>query len=228
MAGSCVFIFRASIHKPLPSLCRYIGISGFAEGCSMTSQQDWYIPLHQDSISLGEALASVPPVKTEELPLMLRLQRDPVLSFLGQLVFRSGVDQQQYYCIHILLGRGLLPLDQAFALGFTIASCQKGSLPEHRLNAEIARNFTRSETRISENENAVFKEGIKLAYMSFCAPLDDFDFEPWHASTLRELRDAVGLETDLLLAYCAVEKHRYPHVHESQRLLPNPAQAAGI
>lgn len=194
----------------------------------MASQHDWYIPLHQASIILGEALATLPPEETGELPLMLRLQRDPVLSFLGQLVFRVGIDQHQYHCIHILLGRGLLPLDQAFVLGFTIASSKKGSLPEHRLNAEIARHFNRSETGLGDNEKAVFKEGVKLAYMSFCAPLDDFDFEPWHGRSLAELREAVGLESELLLAYYAVERHRYPHSPESQRLLPDPAEAAGI
>jgi hypothetical protein len=194
----------------------------------MASQHDWYIPLHQTAMSLGEALATLPPAETGDLPLMLRLQRDPVLSFLGQLVFRVGIDRPQCYCIHILLGRGLLPLDQAFALGFTIASSKKGSLPEHRLNAEIARYFNRSETGLDENENAVFREGIKLAYMSFCAPLDDFDFEPWHGRSLAELREAVGLENELLLAYYAVERHRYPHSPESQRLLPRPAEAAGV
>lgn len=194
----------------------------------MTSQQDWYIPLHQDSMTLEEAMANLPPVEADVLPLMLRLQRDPVLSFLGQLMFRVGIDQHQFHCIHILLGRGLLPLDQAFTLGFTIASSKKGSLPEHRLNAEIARRFTHGETELSESENAVFREGIKLAYMSFCAPLDDFDFAPWHARSLRDLREAAGLETELLVAYYAVERHRYPRLRESQRLLPDPAQAAGI
>lgn len=180
-------------------------------------------------MSLGEALASLPSTQAAgELPLMLRLQRDPVLSFLGQLVFRVGIDQHQYQCIHILLGRGFLPMDQAFVLGFTIASTQKGSLPEHRLNAEITRHFSRSEIQLSGSENAVFKEGIKLAYMSSCAPLDDFEFEPWHACSLGDLRDAVGLETELLRAYYLLEKHHYPHSRESQRLLPDPAQAASI
>jgi hypothetical protein len=160
--------------------------------------------------------------------LMLRLQRDPDLSFLGQLVFRVGLDQHQHDCIHILLGRGLLPMDQAFVLGFTLASSKKGSVPEHKLNAEIGRHFYKKVPLFSEAEGAVFKEGVKLAYLSFSAPLEDFDFRPWHERSLRELREAIGVETELLLAYFAVERHRYPHSPASQRLLPDPAQAAGI
>lgn len=193
----------------------------------MSSQLNWHVPLHLESMTLEAALASVP-TETVEVPLMLRLQRDPDLSFLGQLVFREGLDQYQHNCIHILLGRGLMPMDQAFVLGFTIASSKKGSLPEHKLNAEIGRHFYRNVPLFGETESAVFKEGIKLAYMSFCAPLEEFDFRPWSDRSLRELREAIGVETDLLLAYFAVEKYRYPHSPASQRLLPDPAKVAGI
>lgn len=175
------------------------------------------------------ALASVPPLTTKsELPLMLRLQRDPDLSFLGQLVFQAGLDQHQHDCIHILLGRGLLPMDQAFVLGFTLGSSKKGSMPESKLHAEVGRHFYKKVQLFSESESAVFKEGIKLAYLSFCAPLDNFDFRPWHNQPLRDIREAIGLEQELLQAYFAVEKHRYPHSLAAQRLLPNPAQATAI
>ena len=195
----------------------------------MSFEQVWHIPFHQDLLRLRDALASVPPpANLSRVPLMLRLQRDPDLSFLGQLVFKAGLDQHQHDCIHILLGRGLLPMDQAFVLGFTLGSSKKGSLPEHKLRAEVGRHFNKNVPLFSEAENAVFKDGIKLSYLSFCAPLENFDLTPWHDLSLRELRQAVGLEPELVLAYYAVERHRYPHALASQRLLPNPAQAAGI
>ena len=195
----------------------------------MTSRQDWHIPFHQDNMTLMSALASVPPLSDKsELPLMLRLQRDPDLSFLGQLVFHAGLDEHQHDCIHILLGRGFLPMDQAFVLGFTLGSSKKSSMPEPKLHAEVGRHFYKNVPLFSESESAVFKEGVKLAYLSFCAPLESFDFRPWHNQTLREIREAIGLEQELMLAYYAVEKHRYPHSLAAQRLLPNPTQAAAI
>jgi hypothetical protein len=193
----------------------------------MSLQQDWHVPFHQDSMSLQAALESVPPSSAlMEMPLMLRLQRDPVLSFLGQLVFRAGLDKHQHDCIHILLGRGLLALDQAFVLGFTLGSSKKGSVPEHKLHGEVGRHFYKNASLFSESESVVFKDGIKLAYLSFSAPLDSFDFTPWHDQTLRQLREAIGLEPELIQAYFAVEKHRYPYELASQRLLPQPGQAA--
>lgn len=195
----------------------------------MSSRQDWHIPFHQDSLTLMSALASVPPLSDKtELPLMLRLQRDPDLSFLGQLIFQAGLDQHQHDCIHILLGRGFLPADQSFVLGFTLGSSKKGCMPESKLHAEVGRHFYKNVPLFSESEGAVFKEGIKLAYLSFCAPLDNFDFRPWHNQPLRDIREAIGLEQELMLAYFAVEKHRYPHSLAAQRLLPNPAQATAI
>ena len=193
----------------------------------MSLQQEWHIPFQQDGVTLRAALATVP-VSEGEIPLMIRLQRDPDLSFLGQLVFRAGLTRQQHDSIHILLGRGFLPMDQAFVLGFTIGCSKKAVMPEHRLHGEVGRHFCKTLPLFGETEGTVFKEGIKLAYMSFCAPLENFDFSPWQDKTLRELREAVGVEPDLLLAYYAVEKHRYPHSIASQRLLPTPAQVAGI
>ena len=111
----------------------------------MSFEQVWHIPFHQDLLRLRDALASVPPpANLSRVPLMLRLQRDPDLSFLGQLVFKAGLDQHQHDCIHILLGRGLLPMDQAFVLGFTLGSSKKGSLPEHKLRAEVGRHFNKN------------------------------------------------------------------------------------
>lgn len=193
----------------------------------MSSQQDWHIPFAQESLTLHEALDTAPTTADyPEAPLMLRLQRDPDLSFLGQLVFKAGLDQHQHDCIHCLLGRGLLPMDQAFVLGFTIGCSNKSSLPVHRLHGEIGRHFHKQGQLLGETEGAVFKEGIKLAYMSFCAPLENFDFTPWYDQSLRQLRDAVGLESELVLAYYAVEKHRYPHALASQRLLSTPVKTA--
>lgn len=195
----------------------------------MSSLQNWHIPFHQDSLSLREALATVPTTDTQAaLPVMLRLQRDPDLSFLGQRIFKAGLDRTRHDSIHILLGRGFLSLDQAFVLGFTIGCSKKGSIPEHKLNGELGRHFFRQGPLLDEVEIAVFREGIKLAYMSFCAPLETFDFTPWLDQTLSELRAAVGLDADVLLAYYAIEKHRHPHSQASQRLLPEQAQAAGI
>jgi hypothetical protein len=195
----------------------------------MSSQLNWHIPFAHESLTLRAALDSAPPATTnEEVPLMLRLQRDPELSFLGQLIFKQGMNQHQHDCIHSLLGRGLLPMDQAFVLGFTIGCSKKGSVPEHRLHSEVGRHFYKQLPLFSETEAAVFKEGIKLAYMSFCAPLENFDFTPWYDQSLRQLRDAVGLESELVLAYYAVEKHRYPHATASQRLLPTPTRTAMI
>jgi hypothetical protein len=211
----------------MTSGCRYSSLLEKAKGIWMSPQHSWHISLSEASMTLGEALATVPSPFVE-MPLMLRLQRDPNLSFLGQLVFREGLDQHQHDCIHILLGRGLLPVDQAFVLGFTLASSNKGSLPEHKLSAEIGRRFYKPTPLFDEVEAGVFKEGIKLAYMSFCTPLEGFDFLPWHDHSLSTVRDAVGVETDLLQAYFAVEKHRYPHSEASQRLIPNPAQIARI
>ena len=50
-------------------------------------------------------------------------------------------------------------------------------------------------------------------------PLDEIEFDRFLDTTLEQIRDHVGLETDLLAAYYTIEKQRYPDAPASQRLL---------
>lgn len=225
LSPSYCFVF---VNKPLTP-ADTLTILENAKGVRMSSQQAWHIPFHEDGISLRAALSTMPsPVIPEEMPLMLRLHRDPNLSFLGQLVSRAGLDQHQHDCIHLLLGRGLLPMDQAFVLGFTIGCSTKSSIPEHRLQGEVGRHFYKNVSLFDEAESAVFREGIKLAYLCCCVPLENFDFTPWYDQTLLQLRKATGIDPELVMAYYAIEKHRYPHSLASQRLLPDPVNIMAI
>ena len=72
---------------------------------------------------------------------------------------------------------------------------------------------------ITDEGARVFKDAVALAFVSDCLPLDDVDFHPLLDRPLREVREAVGLEVDLLKAYYRIEANRYPHCAASQRLL---------
>jgi hypothetical protein len=65
----------------------------------------------------------------------------------------------------------------------------------------------------------VFKDAVALAYVSDCLPLESVDFEPMLDLPLREIREAVGVEPNLLRAYYSIEAKRYPGCAASQRLV---------
>ena len=65
----------------------------------------------------------------------------------------------------------------------------------------------------------MFRDAVRLGFISDCHPLDEVDFEPFLDLELADIRRRIGLEADLILAYYAIEKRRFPESLESQRLL---------
>jgi len=73
--------------------------------------------------------------------------------------------------------------------------------------------------KFSNEDIAVFRNGVRLAFISGCRALDEVDYEPMADWTLAKIRAELGVETDLLQAYYALEKRRYPESKASRRLL---------
>ena len=188
----------------------------------VSSYRNWHIPYTRKDITLRQALDSLNAVRanaTDSL-LMLKLAKNPKFCQSGLGLFSGVIDVKQSDCIHIVLGRGLLNMDGAFTAGFTLGSSKKTTSSEQSVYAFIAKYLTPDVHEFSDEEMAVFKEGIRIAYISGCSPLDQFDFSEWLDHPIETVRDAVGIEDELMLAYYAVEQRRHPLALASQRLLP--------
>lgn len=188
------------------------------------TEQDWHIPYTKDDMSLRSALESISEIRTyhHTPPLMLTLaeqsqqQENPV--------FDERLDLQQHDCIHVMLGRGLLHADEVFSIGFTVASSIKVSTSEQHFYAKFGKRIFTLIGELTEYETIIFRDAVRLAYISACLALDKFDFQPWLDESISKVRDVLGLEAELILAYYAVEQSRYPNNIASQRLLVQPEQ----
>jgi len=185
------------------------------------SYRDWYIPLQQDWITLREAQQSMASVRAQqdEIPLMVQLVENPKFQIPGVRLFHGAVDLLQHDYIHIVLGRGLLEKDEAFTIGFTMGSTNKVSTAEEKLYAWISRYLYPGVYKFGKEDIEVFSHAVRLAYISECLALDEFDFSGWLDKPLRDIREHIGLEKDLVLAYYQLENKRYPSESECQRLL---------
>jgi hypothetical protein len=183
--------------------------------------QDWYIPFLQDSISLRDAHESMASVRArqDEIPLMVQLVENPKYQVPGIRLFHGAVDLNQHDYIHIVLGRGLLDKDEAFTIGFTMGSTNKVTTAEESLYSLVARYVYPRVYQFDKHAIEVFKNAVRLGYISSCVPLDEFDFDACLNLPLREVRARLGLERSLILAYYEIEKARYPGAKDSQRLL---------
>lgn len=184
------------------------------------SYRDWYIPLAEDDVTLEQALSylklvGAPPQK---IPLIIQVMENPKFNIGGKTLFHGAVTLHQHDCIHILLGRGLLPKDEAFTIGFTMGCTRQVSSTEANLFALVAQNFYPEVYKFSAEDAEVFQDAVKLGAISRCVPLTEFDFDAVSSLSLRQIRQLAGLETGLLAAYFAIEAHRYPHARESARL----------
>ncbi len=186
----------------------------------MASYLDWHIALN-NNITLQQALDDLSSVQAEQedIPLMVQLVENPKFRFPGFEIFHGAVDLRQHDCIHILLGRGLASIDEAFVIGFTMGTTNKVSTTEERLYGLIAQYFYPSVYQFNENDIEVFKNAVRLGYISSCQALDTVDFTQYLDKDLQSIRQSITLEIDLLTAYYNIEQQRYPDTPACQRLL---------
>jgi hypothetical protein len=183
--------------------------------------RQWYVPLSRGTQTMRSAYAELSgfALKADDIPFLIRLIENPEYDLPGIDIFHGATTLQTHDYIHMLLGRGLLAKDEAFVLGFTMGSTDRVSTTEERLYTFCAKYLFPKHYRFDDEDVRVFRDAVKLGFVSDCRSLATVSFEELLDLPLAEARRAVGLEDDLLRAYYAIEKRRYPHSFESQRLL---------
>ena len=181
----------------------------------------WHVPLSHDKTTLSAAYASLRAIalKQRDVPLLVQLVENPRFDLPGVEIFSGATNLRTHDYLHIVLGRGLLPKDEAFVLGFTMGSTNRVGSVEETLFTLIARYLYPKSYRFDDEDVAVYKDAVRLGYISDCKPLAEIRFGPMLDWSLQRIRKAVGVEEDLLHAYYSVEAKRYPKSVESRRLL---------
>jgi hypothetical protein len=183
--------------------------------------REWHLPLSADGVTLREAYDNLASLGAEQnqIPLMVQLVENPKFDIPGFDLFHGAVNLRTHDLIHIILGRGLLANDEAFVIGFTMGSTNRVSTAEEQLFSIVSKYLYPKVYRFKEQAIDIFRDAVKLGYISDCQPLDEVDFDALLDLRLREMRERIGLETELLHAYFAIEARRYPNAKSSARLL---------
>jgi hypothetical protein len=183
--------------------------------------EQWHIPLSSGSRTLDDAYRSLRDVglRQEQIPFMVQLVENPRYDVPGVEMFRGATDLESHDHIHILLGRGLLAKDEAFVLGFTMGSTNRMSATEERLYEFFTRYLYPKSYRFGDEEVQVFRDAVRLGYISDCVSLAEVKYAELAGMTLDQTRAKLGIEPDLLQAYFRIERRRYPDAVDSQRLL---------
>ena len=183
--------------------------------------ENWFITLSCSDKTLSSAYQELQEfgLKQEEIPYIIQIVENPKFDLPGGDIFHGKTDMETHDYLHIILGRGVLAKDEAFVIGFTMGSSNRVTSTEENLYSFFARYLYPKAYRFTDEEIRVFKDAVKLGFISDCQPLSEVDYSCYLEQPLGKIREDLGIETNLLHAYYTIEKRRHPGSQESQRLL---------
>ena len=181
----------------------------------------WFVPLSCNDKTLSSAYQELQEfgLKQEEIPYIIQIVENPKFDLPGGDIFHGKTDIETHDYLHIILGRGVLAKDEAFVIGFTMGSTNRVTSTEENLYSFFAKYLYPKAYRFTDDDLHVFKDAVKLGFISDCQSLSEVDYSRYLQHPLEEIREDLGIETNLLQAYYSIEKRRYPESIESQRLL---------
>ena len=183
--------------------------------------ENWFIPLSCSNKTLSSAYQELQEfgLKQEEIPYIIQIVENPKFDLPGGDIFHGKTDIETHDYLHIILGRGVLAKDEAFVIGFTMGSSNRVTSTEENLYSFFAKYLHPKAYRFTDEDLRVFKDAVKLGFISDCQPLSEVDYSCHLEQPLGKIREDLGIETNLLHAYYTIEKRRHPGSQESQRLL---------
>ena len=177
--------------------------------------EKWHIPLSDDHLTVREALKTMESFKLDQqdVPFIIRLFENPKYNLLP-----GAVSLQAHDIIHILLGRGVLPKDEAFVIGFTMGTSTRLSKIKKCIFKFITRYLYPKEYKFGHDEHRIYDAGIQCAKKMFCTDFSKLDMADYIDYTIKDARKELEIDMDTLLEEYKTEKAMFDSP-ESQRLL---------
>jgi hypothetical protein len=170
-----------------------------------------------DRATLGEVYAGMPGDPDLAIPWYVRLLENPA----SRVALPGAIDLFGHDCIHITLGRGMLPQDEAFVIGVTMGASGRLRPWQYRLYTYASRRVYRGPYRLSRADVRVFDLGLDFARRHRLPALHRVGWRDLLDRPLGQVRATVGLDRDAL--YDAYERAR--RIHPDSRAasrLPRP------
>ena len=177
---------------------------------------NWHHPLSKGSNNLKTVLDGMKEFKLaqEDVPLIIKLTENP--KYFTSKLFTGAVDLFSHDCIHVLLGRGLLPKDEAFVIGYTMGSGKKMSRWRRNLFLWICKYLYPEGYKFTEEERYIFYSGV-MAGSRCSTDLSKVQFDKLQNMKIDYIRKLLDIDKELLKCYYCTEKRLFDG-KESQRL----------
>jgi hypothetical protein len=182
----------------------------------------WNVPLSRGDLNLGETydLMTQNGAEQHDIPFIVQLVENPKYQHWWNPFSDTGaVCLQNHDYIHLLLGRGMLPKDEAFVIGFTMGSTNIMTTWKKKMYLFFSQYLYPKHYKFTEEERHVYTDAAKLGFISDCTPLHTIDMTKLRHMTISEAREHLNLTENLLHGYYEIEQHRYPDCDSSRRIL---------
>lgn len=177
----------------------------------------WVPSFSSNKRKLSSFLKEMEPFKLHQndVPLIIKLVENP--NYKTSKLFGGAVDLFTHDCIHVLLGRGLLPKDEAFVIGYTMGS--SGNMKRWRRNLFMffSKYLYPKIYRFGEEERFVFNMGI-MAGSKCPNNLAQINFNNYLNNQIGTIRKKLEIDVDFLDKCYNLEKKCFSS-EESQRLV---------
>jgi len=176
----------------------------------------WHIPIRQDDLIIRDALKTMESFKLnqDDVPFIIRLFENPKYKLLP-----GAVTLKHHDIIHVLLGRGLLPKDEAFVIGFTMGTTKKLTNFQKNIFKFVSRFLYPEGYSFGVEELDVFEAGLNSADKMDCPDFSTVDFTKYLDYTILDARKELEIDYAELIKDYAIERMWYQDSVESQRLL---------
>jgi hypothetical protein len=179
----------------------------------LVSIAEWN-PALNDEITLRAAYGSMPGGRPADVPWYVRLLENPA----SPAALPGAVDLFGHDCIHIVLGRGMLPQDEAFVVGFTMGASGKLAGWQRELFTLCARHVYRGPYRFSGTDRLVFNLAASFAARSARRPVHDAGWHDLLDLPAGEVRASLGISTRSLIGVYDSERALCPGSTAAMRL----------
>tara|TARA_Y100000593_G_C4319346_1_gene342852 strand:+ start:105 stop:725 length:621 start_codon:yes stop_codon:yes gene_type:complete len=181
--------------------------------------EDWSprLDTDYDDQSFAEILRDMEPWRAsqDDIPLIIRLVENPC--YRTSKIFTGAVDLFAHDCIHILLGRGVLPKDEAFVIGYTMGSSKKMKRWRRNLFMFISKYLYPKEYAFGEEERFVFNLGVNAGRLCD-KDLTEVNFIEYMNAEVSYARVDCGVDLDMLRSCYKIERASFADSKESLRL----------
>lgn len=178
------------------------------------SYKDWHCSLSNGEMTLEEVRKTLPANNPEDISIIVKLFENPK----SPIALKGAVNLERHDCIHIVLGRGLLPQDEAFVIGFTMGTSKNITKLEEFFFKFVSMYLYPKKYKFARRHMLSYNLGLDYGKKCNVTKIYEFPFEDNLTSRLSDLRNELGLDTKELKKIYRRERELLPNTKVSQRL----------